>query len=96
MNFSKVAIALIVFVTNVAALGSRPAGSEAYLLLTRSDYFRQQLTLKLGNVNRAALKQRIRNAKFRAALSKIMQNDNKQQPQDKSSRRMNRFRRYHN
>ena len=98
MNFSKVAIALMVFVANVAALGSRPAASEAYLQLTRSDYFRTQLVQKLGTVNRATLKHRIRSAKFRSALSKIMQadnNNNNQQQQDKSTSRMNRFRRFH-
>lgn len=96
MNFSKVAIALMVFVANVAALGSRPAASEAYLLLTRNEYFRTQLAQKLGKLNRATLKQRIQNAKLRSALSKIMQADNNnQQQQDKSSSRMNRFRRFH-
>lgn len=96
MNFSKVAIALIIFVANVAALGSRPAASEAYLLLTRNEYFRTQLAQKLGKMSRATLKQRIQNAKLRSALSKIMQADNNnQQQQDKSSSRMNRFRRFH-
>ena len=96
MNFSKVAIALILFVTNVNALGSRPGASESYLLLTRSDYFRQQLVRKLGTADRATLKQRIKNAKFRAVLSKIMQVDNtNNNHQDKSTNRINRFRRYH-
>ena len=97
MNFSKVAIALIIFVANVAALGSRPAASEAYLLLTRNEYFRTQLAQKLGKSNRVTLKQRIQNAKLRSALLKIMQadNNNQKQHQDKSSSRMNRFRRFH-
>lgn len=95
MNFSKITIALILFVANVAAFGSRPGGSEAYLILTRSDYFRQQLIKKLGTADRATLKQRIKSAKFRAVLSKLMQSSNSNSHQEKSTSRMNRFRRFH-
>ena len=98
MNFSKITIAFILFVTNVAAFGSRPGGSEAYLILTRSDYFRQQLVKKLGTADRATLKQRIKSAKFRAVLSKLMQSSNSNNSnshQEKSTSRMNRFRRFH-
>ena len=97
MNLSKVAIAFIIFISNVAALGTRPAATQAYLMLTKSDHIRTQLISKLGQTNRAVLKQRIKNAKMRAQLFNLL---NPQQPtagarKNKSNNRMNRFRQFH-
>ena len=98
MNLSKVAIALTILISNVAALGSRPAATQAYLMLTKSEYIRTQLINKLGQTNRAVLKQRIKNVKMRAQLFNLL---NSQQPtaetrKNKSNSRMNRFRQFHN
>ena len=98
MNLSKVAIALTILISNVAALGSRPAATQAYLMLTKSEYIRTQLINKLGQANRAVLKQRVKNANLRAQLFDLL---NKQQPtaearKNKSNSRINRFRQFHN
>jgi len=98
MNLSKVAIALTILISNVAALGARPAATQAYLMLTKSEYIRTQLINKLGQTNRAVLKQRIKNVKMRAQLFNLL---NSQQPtaetrKNKSNSRMNRFRQFHN
>ena len=105
MNFSKVVIAFILacFVPSLEA--ARPGGSEAYLLFTRSDFIRNQLTNRALYANKAVLKKRIQNAKLRAALAQILNIDS-QQPQQqqvagahqqsaKATSRMNRFRRFH-
>ncbi len=97
MNLSKVAIALTILISNVAAFGARPAATQAYLMLTKSEYIRTQLINKLGQTNRAVLKQRIKNVKMRAQLFNLL---NSQQPtetrKNKSNSRMNRFRQFHN
>ena len=98
MNLSKVAVALTILISNVAALGARPAATQAYLMLTKSEYIRTQLINKLGQTNRAVLKQRIKNVKMRAQLFNLL---NSQQPtaetrKNKSNSRMNRFRQFHN
>ena len=98
MNLTKVAIAFTIFISNVAALGARPAATQAYLMLTKSEYIRTQLINKLGQTNRAVLKQRIKNVKMRAQLFNLL---NSQQPtaetrKNKSNSRMNRFRQFHN
>ena len=97
MNLTKVAIAFTIIVSNVVALGTRPAATQAYLMLTRSDHFRTQLISKLGLTNRAVLSQRIKNAKMRAQLFNALN----QQPtagsqQNKSKSRFHRFRQFHN
>ena len=98
MNLSKVAIALTILISNVAAFGARPAATQAYLMLTKSEYIRTQLINKLGQTNRAVLKQRIKNVTMRAQLFNLL---NSQQPtaetrKNKSNSRMNRFRQFHN
>ena len=106
MNISKVAIALIIFVSIVE---SRPGNSESMLLFTRADYIRMQLTNKAAFANTAVLKHRIKNAKLRAALLKMLNqqadsqnkinkasNNANNKSSNKASSRMNRFRRYHN
>lgn len=98
MNLSKIAIALTILISNVAALGARPAATQAYLMLTKSEHIRNQLINKLGQTNRVVLKQRIKNVKMRAQLFNLL---NPQQPtaetrKNKSNSRMNRFRQFHN
>ena len=77
MNLSKVAVALTILISNVAALGARPAATQAYLMLTKSDHIRTQLISKLGHTNRAVLKQRIKNAKMRAQLFNLLNQQQK-------------------
>ena len=96
MNLTKVAMALTIFISNVAALGSRPAATQAYLMLTKSDYIRTQLIRKLGHTNQAVLKQRIKNAKLRAQLFSLLnQKPTAGAQKNKSNTRMNRFRNFH-
>ena len=100
MNFTKIIIVFTIFGSTVAAMGSRPAAAEAYLMLTKSDYFRAQLTSKLGHTNRAVLKQRIENAKLRADIFNLLNRQSTALAHSvnnntKSNRRMNRFRRFH-
>ena len=98
MNLSKVAITLIILISNVAALGTRPAETQAYLMLTKSGHIRTQLIRKLGQTNRAVLKQRIKNAKFRAQLFSLLvpQQPTAEARKNKSNSRMNRFKQFHN
>ena len=97
MNFTKIVIALAIFMSNVAALGTRPAATQAYLMLAKSDHFRLQLISKLGHTNRAVLKQRIKNAKLRAQLFSLLnQKPTAGAQKNKSNTRMNRFRNFHN
>ena len=99
MNLTKVAIALTICISNVAAAGARPAATQAYLMLTKSDHIRHQLISKLGHTNRAVLKQRIKNAKMRAQLFNLLNQQQKPTTggqKNKSNGRMNRFRQFHN
>ena len=99
MNLTKVAIALTIFISNVNAAGARPAATQAYLMLTKSDHIRHQLINKLGHTNRAVLKQRIKNAKMRAQLFNLLNQQQKPTAggqKNKSNGRMNRFRQFHN
>ena len=100
MNFTKTIIAFTILVTTASAMGARPAAAEAYLMLTKSDHLRNQLTSKLRYSNRAVLKKRIKNAKLRADIFRLLD----QQPtagsqnvqnKTKSNKRMNRFRQFH-
>ena len=80
----------------IQAAGSRPGAAEAYLMLARSDYFRNILARKLAVSNRATLKQRIKNAKLRAALKNALhQNAEHKAAEKMSNNRMKRFKNFH-
>ena len=88
-------------VSIVTAMGSQPGAADAYLMLTKSAYLRTELTSKLRTTNRAILNQRIRNAKLRQDIFKLLHQqqaaDGSQNHKDtKLSKRMDRFRRFHN
>jgi len=99
MNFFKAMIVIAFFVGSIMASGSRPGAVEAYLMLARSDFLRTHLMSKLGTTNRATLKQRIQNSKFRSAMRKalnsIANNAPESRPVSKSNSRMNAFRKHH-
>ena len=100
-------ITAAMFIATISAAGLRPGDAEGYLMLTRSDYFRNQLLKKLELSDRATLKKRIKSAKLRAALKNIQKIYvlNSQESgervvagkttQQKMSNRMNRFRNFH-
>ena len=107
MNFLKMVITAAMFIATISAAGLRPGDAEGYLMLTRSDYFRNQLLKKLELSDRATLKKRIKSAKLRAALKNIQKiyvlNSREsgeraftgQTTQQKMSNRLNRFRNFH-
>ena len=99
MNFTKTIIAFTIFISTATALGARPAAAEAYLMLTKSDHLRNQLTSKLRYTNRAVLKQRVKNAKLRATLFRLLEqptaDSQNEKSKIKSNKRMNRFRQFH-
>ena len=90
-------IKFTILISIVAAFGARPAATQPYLMLTKSDHLRSQLTKKLGYTNQAVLLQRIKNANMRAQLFSLF--NQKPTPgarKNKSNSRMNRFRNFHN
>ena len=100
MNFTKTIIAFTIFISTATALGARPAAAEAYLMLTKSDHLRNQLTSKLRYTNRAVLKQRVKNAKLRATIFRLLDqqptaDSQNEKNKTKSNKRMNRFRQFH-
>ena len=99
MNFFKVMILFAFFLGSIMASGSRPGAVEAYLMLARSDFLRTHLISKLGATNKATLKQRIKNAKFRSAMRKALKSNAKNalesRPVSRSNSRMNAFRKHH-
>ena len=97
MNLSKVAIALTILISNGAALGSRPAETQAYLMSTKSGYIRTWLIRKLDHRNRAVLKRRVKNDKLGGQLFNLLipQQPTAEVRKNKSNSRMNRFRQFH-
>ena len=99
MNFLKLVMALIVLIAAVSAAGARPGRAESYLMLARSDYFRIQVLNKLAMTDRATLKQRIKNAKLRAAIKHVLSPhlsaSTTRQQKPISNNRLNRFKKFH-
>ena len=102
MNVLKIVIAATMFIASISAAGLRPGDAEAYLMLTRSDYFRTQLLRKLAISDRATIKQRIKNVKLRDALKNILNSrasirsgTGKSSKQKTANFRMNRFQSFH-
>ena len=103
MNVLKIVIAATMFIASISAAGLRPGDAEAYLMLTRSNYFRTQLLRKLAISDRATIKQRIKNVKLRDALKNILNSraSSVRSVTGKSSKpktvniKMNRFKSFH-
>ena len=97
MKFLKIIIASTMLIACIQAAGSRPGAAEAYLMLARSDYFRNIFTRKLAVTNRATLKQRIKNAKLFAALKNALypNAESSEAAQKTSNNRMKRFKNFH-
>ena len=97
MKFLKILIIATLLIACIQAAGSRPGAAEAYLMLARSDYFRNILARKLAVSNRATLKQRIKNAKLRAALKNALNQNGEhfEAARKTSNNRMNRFKNFH-
>ena len=97
MNLFRVLAKITVLAATISAAGTRPGGVEAYLMLARSDFFRIQLLQKLGISNRSTLQQRIKNGNFRVALKNAMRTNAhaSSATKNKSNKRLNRFKNYH-
>ena len=72
MNFFKIAMKIIVLASPIEATGGRPGRVETYFMLTRSDYFRNQLLQKLMISNQSTIEQWSKIRILRAALQKFM------------------------
>lgn len=80
MNLFRVLAKITVLAATISAAGTRPGGVEAYLMLARS-----------------MLQQEIKNGNFRVALKKTMRTNahSSSATKNKSNKRLNRFKNYH-